>query len=98
MAHTAEYEVLQQPDIYPEATSKVEVYETHISRVYLTNRHVYKIKKPLNLGFLDFSTLAQRRFFCEQELALNRRLSTDVYLDSIGKFIFWSSKAPMNQG
>jgi aminoglycoside phosphotransferase family enzyme len=83
MTRTAEYEVLQQPDIYPEATSKVEVYETHISWVYLTDRYVYKIKKPLDLGFLDFSTLERRRFFFEQELALNRRLSTDVYLDVI---------------
>jgi aminoglycoside phosphotransferase family enzyme/predicted kinase len=83
MVRTAEYEVLQQPDIYPEATSKVKVYETHISWVYLTDHYVYKIKKPLDLGFLDFSTLAQRQFFCEQVVAVNRRLSADVYLDVI---------------
>lgn len=81
MTWTAGYEVLQQPGIYPESTVKVEVYETHISWVYLTDRYVYKIKKPVDLGFLNFSTLEQRRYFCEQELALNRRLSTDVYLD-----------------
>jgi len=81
MTRAAGYDALQQPDIYPDPTSRVEVRETHISLVYLTDHYVYKIKKPLDLGFLDFSTLEQRKFFCEQELALNRRLSADVYLD-----------------
>jgi uncharacterized protein len=76
-------DALQQPDIYPDPTSQVEVRETHISLVYLTDSYVYKIKKPLDLGFLDFSTLEQRQFFCEQELTLNRRLSADVYLDVV---------------
>ena len=80
MTGATAYVELQQPDVYPDATSQVEVCETHISWVYLTDQHAYKIKKPLDLGFLDFSTLEQRQFFCEQEVALNRRLSTDVYL------------------
>ena len=83
MTRVAGGDALQQPDIYPDPTSRVEVRETHISRVYLTDHYVYKIKKPLDLGFLDFSTLEQRQFFCEQELSLNRRLSTDVYLDVV---------------
>jgi aminoglycoside phosphotransferase family enzyme/predicted kinase len=74
-------EVLQDPAVYPEPTATVEVRETHISLVFLTDRYVYKIKKPVDLGFLDFSTLDQRRFYCEQELTLNRRLSSGVYLE-----------------
>jgi uncharacterized protein len=74
-------EVLQDPAIYPEPTPTVEIRETHISLVFLTDRYVYKIKKPVDLGFLDFSTLDQRRFYCEQELTLNRRLSSGVYLE-----------------
>jgi uncharacterized protein len=71
---------LQNPAIYPEPTASVELRETHISLVFLTDRLAYKIKKPVDLGFLNFSTLKQRRFYCEQELALNRRLSSNVYL------------------
>jgi len=55
--------------------------QTHISWVFLTGRYAYKLKKPLNLDFLDFSTLAKRKYYCEQELILNRRLSADIYLD-----------------
>ena len=54
--------------------------ETHISWVLLAGERAYKIKKPLDLGFLDFSTLEKRRFFCEEELRLNRRLAPDYYL------------------
>ncbi|MBI2203458.1 MAG: AAA family ATPase [Candidatus Rokubacteria bacterium] len=54
--------------------------ETHISWVLLAGERVYKIKKPVDLGFLDFTTLEQRRHFCEEEVRLNRRLTTDVYL------------------
>src|SRR5918996_2283686 len=73
-------QALQDAAIYPEPTAAVEVCETHISLVFLTDQYAYKIKKPVNLGFLDFSTLEQRRFYCEQELTLNRRLSSGVYL------------------
>ena len=76
-------EALQDPAVYPEPTSTVEVRETHISLVFLTDRYAYKIKKPVSLGFLDFSTLDQRRFYCEQELTLNRRLSSGVYLEVV---------------
>jgi len=58
----------------------VRVIETHISRVLLTGEFVYKIKKPVDLGFLDFSTLALRRQYCEDELRLNRRLAPTIYL------------------
>jgi uncharacterized protein len=76
-------EVLQDPAVYPEPTTIVEARETHISLVFLTDRYAYKIKKPVDLGFLDFSTLDQRRFYCEQELTLNRRLSSGVYLEVV---------------
>ena len=62
-------------------TTGVRVVETHISWVLLTGTHAYKIKKPVNLGFLDFSTLEKRRFFCEEELRLNRRLAPNLYLE-----------------
>ena len=58
----------------------VEFRETHISRVYLTNTHAYKFKKPLDLGFLDFSTLQRRKFYCTEEVRLNRRFTADLYL------------------
>lgn len=83
MDSTALREALQNPAVYPDATTSVELRETHISLVFLTDRYAYKIKKPVNLGFLDFSTLDQRHFYCEQELMLNRRLSSGVYLEVV---------------
>ncbi len=74
---------LTDPAMYPEPTTKVEMCETHISLVFLTDQYVYKIKKPIDLGFVDYSTLDKRHEFCQQEVALNRRLSTDVYLDVV---------------
>jgi uncharacterized protein len=76
-------QALRDPMIYPEPTTTVEVRETHISVVFLTDQYVYKLKKPLDLGFLNYSTLAQRYFYCQQELVLNRRLSPDVYLEVV---------------
>jgi uncharacterized protein len=61
----------------------VEVRQTHISIVAIAPPNVYKIKKPLDLGFLDFSTLEKRRHFCLEEVRLNRRLTQDVYLDVV---------------
>lgn len=74
---------LQFAECYPHATSSFEVFETHISCVILTGEYVYKFKKPVDLGFLDFSTLEKRKFFCEEELRLNRRLAPDMYLDVV---------------
>ena len=64
-------------------TSPVRLVETHISWVLLTERNAYKLKKPLRLPFVDFSTLDARRHFCEEELRLNRRLSPSLYLDVV---------------
>jgi uncharacterized protein len=71
---------LLDPAIYPHPVDRVEMLETHISWVFLAGDRAYKIKKPVDLGFLDFTSLDRRRFFCEEEVRLNRRLTRDVYL------------------
>ncbi len=71
---------LSRPGAYPFAVERIEVRQTHISVVFLAGEFVYKVKKPVALGFLDFSTLEKRRHFCEEEVRLNRRLAPDVYL------------------
>lgn len=73
-------QALLNPAIYPEHPEKVEFSETHISLLFFTENHVYKVKKPVDFGFLDFTTLKKRGFYCHQEVELNRRLSTNVYL------------------
>ena len=74
---------LLQPSVYEHPTDHIELIETHISWVILTGDFAYKIKKPVNFGFLDFSTLEKRRYYCEQELRLNRRLAPTIYLEVI---------------
>ncbi|QDU21689.1 bifunctional aminoglycoside phosphotransferase/ATP-binding protein [Urbifossiella limnaea] len=71
---------LADPAAYPEPPDCVEVRQTHISAVFLAGEFVYKVKKPVNFGFLDFSTPDRRRHFCEEEVRLNRRLAPHVYL------------------
>ncbi len=71
---------LRNPACYPHPAGQVEVIETHVSYVLLSGAYAYKIKKAVALGFLDFGTLARRRFFCEEELRLNRRLAPELYL------------------
>src|SRR5437870_196776 len=72
-------QALSEPSAYPHAVDEVEVRHTHISVVFLAGNYAYKIKKPVSLGFLDFSTLEKRRHFCSEEVRLNRRLAPDVY-------------------
>lgn len=74
---------LRSPGCYPHAAATVELLETHISWVLLAGDYAYKIKKPLNLGFLDFSTLELRRRCCLEELRLNRRFAPRLYLDCV---------------
>jgi hypothetical protein len=76
-------EALQNPKCYPHPVSRVRLVETHISWVLLTGRFVYKIKKPVLFKFVDFSTLKKRRWFCEEEVRLNRRLAPQFYLGVI---------------
>ena len=85
-------EQLLDPLRYPHPVPQVELVETHISWVLLAGEFAYKLKKPLDLGFLDFSTLAKRRACCEDELRLNRRTAPDIYLEVVP--ITGSEEAP----
>lgn len=71
---------LSRPEAYPHPVDKVEVHQTHISVVFLAGPFAYKIKKPVNLGFLDFSTIERREHYCNEEVRLNRRLAPSIYL------------------
>jgi len=71
---------LLKPEAYPEATGKIELVQTQMSFVFLTKEFVYKVKKPVDLGFLDYTTLEKRQFFCHKEVELNRRLCPGAYL------------------
>jgi len=73
-------QVMMDPSTYDEPVSSVKLMQTHISWVFLTGRYAYKVKKPVNFGFLDYTTLDRRRHFCEQEVVLNRRLAGDMYI------------------
>ena len=77
-------DALREPACYSHPVEEVKLLETHISWVLLAGDYVYKIKKPVDFGFLDFSKLSQRKFFCHEELRLNRRLAPDLYLDVVG--------------
>ncbi len=74
---------LRDPARYAEHPGRVDLIETHISWILLAGHTAYKIKKPVNLGFLDFTSLAARRFFCEEELRLNRRTAPALYKDVV---------------
>ena len=89
-------ESLRDPRCYPHPVDRLHVVETHISWIVLTGPYAYKIKKPVNLGFLDFGSLQARRFFCEEELRLNRRLAADLYLEVVA--ITGSSERPKMGG
>lgn len=79
----AHIQYLQRSSSYPHPAPDVQLVQTHISFVLLAGDFVYKWKKPVNFGFLDFSTLEKRKQYCEQELILNRRLCPDLYLDLV---------------
>jgi aminoglycoside phosphotransferase family enzyme len=76
-------EALMKPEAYDEEPGRIELMQTHISFVFLTRKFVYKVKKAVHLGFLDFTTLEKRRFFCEKEVELNRRLCGEMYLEVV---------------
>jgi len=73
-------QALLDPQVYPDDTPEVQLLQTQISYVFLAGDNVYKIKKPVDFGFLDYSTLEKRLHFCEKEIELNRRLCPDAYL------------------
>ncbi|MET1081348.1 MAG: bifunctional aminoglycoside phosphotransferase/ATP-binding protein [Pseudomonas sp.] len=87
---------LQNPALYPHPVEGFQVIETHISWVLLTGPFAYKLKKPVNFGFLDFTDLAARQHFCQEELRLNGRLTQDLYLDVLP--ITGSAEAPQLNG
>jgi len=80
---TALIQALLDARCYPHPTAGVRLIETHISWLLLTGEYVYKIKKPVDLGFVDFSTLERRRHYCAEEVRLNRRYAPAVYLDVV---------------
>ncbi len=73
-------EAMLLPDFYDHPVQEIQLIQTHISYVFLTGEFAYKVKKPVNFGFLDFSSLEKRHFFCQEELRLNQRLAPDLYL------------------
>ncbi len=74
---------LREPSRFPHPVDTIETVETHISTLLLTETHAYKLKKPLDLGFLDFTSLERRRAACDEELRINRRLAPEFYLQRI---------------
>lgn len=85
MTHSALPPLIQQmlePDFYPHPVqAPIELLQTHISFILLTGEYAYKIKKIVDFGFLDYSTLEKRRYFCEQELRMNQQQAPDLYLE-----------------
>ncbi len=73
-------QALTNPKAYPHNPKTIELVQTQISFVFLAGDYVYKVKKPVDFGFLDFTTLEKRRFYCQQEVILNKRLCPDFYL------------------
>lgn len=95
------FQVMLRPEFYPHPVSNIEQRETHISHVFLTGDYVYKIKKPVSLDFLDFTTLEKRHYYCHQEVILNKRLSHNVYFDVVpinlkdGKYLLTGPGIPV---
>ena len=71
------------PSFYPHNPERIQLIQTHLSWVFLAGSLVYKVKKPVDFGFLDFTTLEKRRFFCSEEIRLNRRLCPEIYLGTV---------------
>jgi len=76
-------ERLRDPDAYPHPTAAIRLIETHISWVFLTGPFVYKLKKPLDLGFLDYTSLERRRHFCEEEIRVSGRFAPELYVAAV---------------
>ncbi|MDD4875527.1 MAG: hypothetical protein PHQ86_00115 [Dehalococcoidales bacterium] len=74
------FQALTNPKAYPEKTQIIQLIQTQMSFVFLTDNYVYKVKKPVNLGYLDYTTLEKRHILCQREVELNRRLCPEVYL------------------
>jgi hypothetical protein len=83
MTHPKLVDSLTNVNFYPHRPSSIELIQTHISYIFVAGDYVYKVKKDVDFGFLDFTTLEKRKHYCEEELRLNRRLAPDIYLDVI---------------
>jgi aminoglycoside phosphotransferase family enzyme len=80
MDSSALINLMLNPDTYHVKPERVYMLQTHISYLFIAGEYVYKIKKPVNFGFIDYSTLEKRKFYCGQEIKLNSRLSPEIYL------------------
>ena len=80
MNHSRLVEAMSSSAFYPHKPDTVNLIQTHISFIFIAGDLVYKVKKAVDFGFLDFTTLEKRKYYCEQEIALNRRFAPDVYI------------------
>jgi aminoglycoside phosphotransferase family enzyme len=76
-------QALLNPQAYPEPPQRIKLRQTQMSYVFLADDYVYKVKKPVDFGFLDYTTLEKRRVYCHKEVELNRRLCPDAYLGTV---------------
>jgi len=83
MTHPKLVDSLTRPEFYPHRPDSVELIQTHISYIFIAGEYVYKVKKDVDFGFLDFTTLEKRKYYCEEELRLNQRLAREIYLDVV---------------
>lgn len=88
---------LRDPASYPHRPAHVEIIQTHISYMAIAAPYVYKVKKPVDLGFLDFSTLDKRHYYCHEEVRLNRRLCPDTY-EGVVSIIRWQGALAFGAG
>ncbi len=83
MTHPQLVATMSRPEFYPHRPETVDLVQTHISMIFIAGDVVYKVKKAVNFGFLDFTTLQKRRHYCDEELRLNRRLAPQAYLEVV---------------
>ncbi|HRT71108.1 MAG TPA: hypothetical protein P5308_07095, partial [Syntrophales bacterium] len=83
MTHPGLVEAMADPRFYPHRPDRVELVQTHISYIFIAGDLVFKVKKAVDFGFLDFTTLEKRRYYCQEELRLNRRLAPEAYLEVV---------------
>jgi aminoglycoside phosphotransferase family enzyme/predicted kinase len=81
-------------DFYPPLETSIQLIQTHVSYVLLTGEYAYKLKKPVNFGFLDYSTLEKRKFYCDEELRLNQRTASELYLEVLPVLQLGSDAVP----
>lgn len=83
MTHPKITQAMLDPSFYPHRPAEVELIQTHVSFIFIAGDYVYKVKKDVNFGFLDFTSLERREWYCQEELRLNRRLAPDTYLEAV---------------